>query len=736
MKPADTPNAAPTRLFQLSERFVDLAIWEKKWVRLLVLLVAGAMFLMVITVPLDFYQQLTFAILSMGLAIWLGKVRGRLAILMMILLSVAASSRYIYWRLTETLVFSSWVDLFFGCGLVLAELYAFIVLLLGYFQTAWPLRRKPEPLPVDSSTWPTVDVFIPTYNEPLNVVKQTVFAAMALDWPSDKLNIFVLDDGRREEFRQFCERVGVTHLTRSHNRHAKAGNINEALKVTHADYVAIFDCDHMPTRSFLQVGMGWFIKDPKLAMMQTPHYFFSPDPFEKNLNTFGVVPNEGELFYGLVQDGNDLWNATFFCGSCALIKRGPLMEVGGIAVETVTEDAHTALKLHRLGYNTAYLAIPQAAGLATESLSGHVGQRIRWARGMAQICRVDNPLLGPGLHIGQRLCYLNAMLHFFYGLPRLVFLTAPLAYLFFGAHVIQASALTIAMFALPHLVHANVTNSRMQGKHRHSFWNEVYETVLAWYIMRPVLVAFINPAAGKFNVTPKGGVIEESYFDWIIARPYIILLTLNLAGFLIGLGRLFYWNTHESTTVMLNLFWTTYNLLITSASIAVASESRQIRHSPRVAATYRASVRFANGKTLACSTIDFSDGGLGLAIPDGIQIPLGERVHVSIYRDDYEGVFPAQVVFSRGNRVGLQFDADLKVQQEIDLIQLTFARADAWAMSWGKSTRDTPLAAFREVLKIGLIGFARFFEHIYRMTKAPQQKSLAAAKPKLDTGNG
>ncbi|RML93631.1 Cellulose synthase, catalytic subunit, partial [Pseudomonas syringae pv. maculicola] len=131
----------------------------------------------------------------------------------------------------------------------------------------------------------------------------------------------------------------------------------------------------------------------------------------------------------------------------------------------------------------------QAAGLATESLSRHVAQRIRWARGMAQIFRTDNPLLGKGLSIGQRLCYANSMLHFFYGLPRLVFLTAPLAYLLFGAEVMHASALMITAYVLPHLAHASLTNSRIQGRFRHSFWNEVYEAVLAWYIMGPVLMA-------------------------------------------------------------------------------------------------------------------------------------------------------------------------------------------------------------------------------------------------------
>ena len=167
-----------------------------------------------------------------------------------------------------------------------------------------------------------------------------------------------------------------------------------------APFVAIFDCDHVPTRSFLQVTMGWFVRDQKLAMLQTPHHFYSPDPFERNLEQFRIIPNEGELFYGVVQDGNDFWNATFFCGSCAVLRRRALDEIGGIAVETVTEDAHTSLRMQMNGWNTAYINIPQAAGLATERLSGHVRQRIRWARGMIQILRTDNPLFARGTEAG------------------------------------------------------------------------------------------------------------------------------------------------------------------------------------------------------------------------------------------------------------------------------------------------------------------------------------------------
>lgn len=691
-------------------------IWQHPTARVVAVVFSALLMGLVISVPLDLQGQILFSLGSFGAALLLSKTPGRLSTLAMIVLSISASSRYIYWRFTDTMGFTHWMDAALGYGLVLAELYAFAVLLIGYFQTAWPLQRRPVPMPADMSTWPSVDIFIPSYNEPLEVVRQTVFSAMSLDWPADRLHVYVLDDGRRTEFREFCEELGVGYLIRDNNHHAKAGNINAALKVTHSEYIAIFDCDHIPTRSFLQVCMGWFFKDTNLVMLQTPHVFFSPDPFERNLDTFHRMPNEGELFYGIVQDGNDLWNASFFCGSCAIIRRKELLEVGGIAVETVTEDAHTALKLSRLGYNTAYLEVPQAAGLATESLSGHVGQRIRWARGMAQIARTDNPLFGKGLHFGQRLCYLNAMLHFFYGLPRLVFLTAPLAYLLFGAHVFQASALMITAYALPHLAHASVTNSRIQGRFRYSFWNEVYESVLAWYIMRPVLVAAINPKLGKFNVTAKGGVIEKAYFDWTIARPYVVLLVINLIGMAVGFWKLLSSDGDESTTLVINMVWTVYNIILLGASVAVASETRQVRGTPRVAASLPAVIRFDNGRTLVCKTEDFSQHGLGLAVPPDVDIPMGSSLSVSLFRSDEEGVFPAIVTFSGKGRLGVKFD-NLSLHQQAELASLTFARADAWIATWGTGQRDKPLRSLKSVIVIGLRGIGQLTATAFKSLK-------------------
>ena len=672
-------------------------------------LIAALFALGILTAPLDLYSQAAFAAACFIVSLIIRKQAGRLAILTLITLSLIASLRYMYWRLSDTLDFDRWQDAVFGYGLVLAELYALLVLVFGYVQTAWPLHRKPQILQQAPDQWPTVDIFIPTYNEALSIVKLVVLASQAIDWPEAKLRVHVLDDGRREEFRIFCEQIGVNYITRDNNQHAKAGNLNEALKVTDGEFIAVFDADHVPTRSFLQVTMGWFFKDPNLALLQTPHFFYSPDPFEKNLDTFRSVPNEGELFYGLVQDGNDLWNATFFCGSCAVMRRTHLLEVGGIATETVTEDAHTALKLNRRGFNTAYLAIPQAAGLATENLSRHIRQRVRWARGMAQIFRTDNPLLGKGLNLGQRICYLNAMMHFFYSLPRLVFLTAPLAYLIFDAQIFHASALMVMVYVLPHIFHSSLTNSSIQGRFRHSFWNEVYESVLAWYIMRPVLLALIKPSLGTFNVTDKGGTIKNDYFDWKLARPYIVLLTLNMLGLVIGSVKLIGSDSAEVATLLINLAWTLYNIIIVSTAVAVATESSQVRTEPRVPADLPVRAYRQDGTWFDCTTQNFSQNGVGLNLPGDIRLCPQETLQLSILRTPPSSLFPVTAIFSHGNVAGVQFDAmPLRLQSE--LVRLTFSRADTWASTWGNGRPDAPMSALRDVSRIGLRAILRLFK--------------------------
>ncbi len=684
-----------------------------RWLLPLIVGIGLALWLMIGSSPLTPGGQFAFFVVAWLAALVIRRLPGRVPVLVLAFFAVFAMSRYVWWRATETLQFSTTGEAFAGYALFGAEAYTWVILLLGFVQTAWPLDRKVTPLPADSRAWPSVDIYIPTYNEPLSVVKPTVFAAQGIDWPADRLRVWLLDDGKRAEFKAFAEATGIGYMTRDDNEHAKAGNINRALARTEGEYIAIFDCDHVPTRSFLQMTMGTFFADARCAMVQTPHHFFSPDPFERNLGTFRRVPNEGNLFYGLVQAGNDLWNATFFCGSCAVLKRAPLEEIGGIAVETVTEDAHTALKLHRRGYTTAYLPTVQAGGLATESLASHIRQRTRWARGMAQIFRIDNPFMGRGLSLFQRLCYGNAMLHFFYGIPRLIFLTMPMAYLFFQMYFINASATRIASFVLPYVVLANIANSRMQGRFRHSFWAEVYESVLAWYIALPTTVAFFSPKHGKFNVTDKGGQIEEGYFDWAVSKPYLVLLGLNVLALCAGGWRLAFHPDGEVPTILMNVFWTFYNLVMLGAALSVAREVKQVRVTHRITMTIPATLILADGSTVACTTSDYSTGGFGLDVEPGLGIALGDTLGVCISRGERQFHFPVRVTRYAQRHLGVQFDG-LTLAEERQLVQCTFGRADAW-LDWGGHTeQDAPLRGLKEVLLMGIEGYRRMLDGVRR----------------------
>lgn len=654
--------------------------------------------------PLDLQTQFLLAGGTLAAALLVARHKSRLATLALVVLSLAVTGRYFFWRITTTLSADWSADAVLGGVLLAAELYSGAMLLLAYWQSIAPLRRRPVPLPADVAAWPSVDVFIPTYNEPLDVVRATVLAAAGMDWPRDRLRVLLLDDGRRPEFRAFAEEAGVSYLVRPDNAHAKAGNLNHALQRTDGEYVAIFDCDHVPVRSFLQVAMGWMLRDRRLALVQTPHHFYSPDPFSRNLGTAARVPGESELFYGVIQPGLDTWNASFFCGSCAVLRRRALEEVGGIAVETVTEDAHTALKMHRRGWRTAYLDVPQAAGLSTETLAAHVGQRIRWARGMAQIFRLDNPLFGRGLKLSQRACYLGAMLHFFSGLPRLVFLIAPVAYLVFGRHVFNALPLAAVAYGLPHLIHSTACNVRIHGRFRHSFWSEVYETCLAVYIAIPTTVALFAPRAGTFNVTAKGGRVESPYFDARIAAPYLVLAAINLAAIAAGVVKLR--SGAELDSLAINVLWALHNLVILAGTIAAACERPQVRAAQRVQVRLPAMLRLADGRTLRCRTRDLGRDGASIRLVAPARFAQRERVQLSVFSFGEEEPLPAEVAGSDAGLLRLRF-APLSLSQERTLVQAIFSRADAWLGWTDGHGRDRPLRTLGSIAGLGLRGIGR-----------------------------
>lgn len=611
-----------------------------RWLLLLVLFLS----LPLVVTPLEIWQQGIVAFLLLLIGNFVVRAESRQAEsgvseqlhLLLICISAITTLRYLYYRASYTLNLDTWLDGFFSILLYAAELYAIATLLLSYFQTLKLKHRRPVDLAqIPLQQWFNVDVYIPTYNEDVEIVRKTVLGALALDYPSEKKQVYVLDDGRalqyrdrRVALRQMCQELGCTLLTRDNNDHAKAGNINTAFRRTGGDLVLILDCDHIPSRQFLKHTVGFFY-DPQVSLVQTPHWFYNPDPFERNLLTQGQIPVGNELFYKVLQKGNDFWNAAFFCGSAAVVRKAHILEIGGIATETVTEDCHTSLRLHALGYKSVYYDKIMVAGLAPETFSAYVGQQVRWARGMAQILRLENPLFHRRLDWAQRICYFSATSHFFFGFPRLMYAIAPTLFLLFGINPIRGLGVETLAYALPHILLAMQANHIPHKHVRFSFWNEIFEFAMSFQAGLVTLLALVNPKLGSFNVTDKGVSVTQRSFNWQTARP-LLIVTILVGLSLVAVPFWLILRPNDREAVLINGVWCLFNLILLIAALLVAFEQPQLRRSHRLQRQLAATL-YSHGNTWSGTTLDVSETGARIILDAWPNIP--EEVEVELMGD-------------------------------------------------------------------------------------------------------
>ena len=646
-----------------------------------------------IVVPLSAWEQAEVSLILLGLAM-LASSRRRFRPVI-VFLSCFASMRYFYWRIGSTFNAGGLADTTMSALLLGAEIYGLAILYLGYFQTIEIEARTPPPL----VNIPTVDIFIPTYNESVDIVRRTAIGALAIDYP--RKQVFVLDDGRRPEMERMARELGCFYLTRPDNSHAKAGNLNHALARSYGELIAFFDADHVPVRSFLRETVGFF-EDERLALVQTAQHFFNPDPYERNLKLTGRIAPEQAFFYHVVQAGNDFWNSAFFCGSCAVMRRSALQEIGGVQTVTVTEDAHTSLVLHARGWRSAYLATPLAAGLATETFAAHVMQRIRWARGMAQILRLDCPLFKRGLALPQRLNYFNAMAHFFFGIPRLVMILGPLSYLLFGIHPLRADVPAVLAYILPHIGLCTLANSMISERFRHSFWAGVYEVSIAPFTAGVTLLALFNPRLGKFNVTEKGTSSESARFDYKTSWGTLTLLGLSLLGLMVALPlRLILFDqtrtpATELHAILINGIWVLANLGTLIAAACVAYEQPQQRRAPRVARDFACGVE-AGAERHSARVVSISEGGVRLAFDRACHLPEEARLGITSELGSVSLAARRRWCEGEGTRMHAGFEfTGLAAAERRGLVELIFTGEQSWLTP--THARDDPFRSLGYLL--------------------------------------
>ncbi len=662
-----------------------------------------------IVTPLEIWQQGIVALFLMILA-WLitvleqkqpGQRNSEYLHFLLIWISTVTTLRYLYYRLSYTINLEGVFNAFFSLLLLAAELYAIMTLFLAYFQT---IKLK-ERTPIDISNIPEsdlfkVDVYIPTYNEDVDIVRKTALGALAIDYPALRKRVYVLDDGRkypkrREKLQQMCDELGCTLMTRDNNDHAKAGNINAAMRRTDGDLILILDCDHIPTHDILKNTVGFFL-NPNVSIVQTPHWFYNPDPFERNLLTEGQIPVGNELFYKVLQKGNDFWNASFFCGSAAVLRKDHVLSIGGIAVETVTEDCHTSFRLHSLGRETIYYDKIMVAGLAPETFSAYVGQQVRWARGMAQILRLENPLFNRqvNLTLPQRICYFSATSHFFFGFPRLVYAITPALFFIFGINSIRGLGLETLFYALPHILIASFANYIPYKNVRFSFWNELYEFAMSYHAGIVTTLALINPKLGSFNVTAKGVSLKNRLFDWQSSKILIILATLITISILVSPFWLIV-RPEDIQAILINLFWSLFNLILVVAAILVAFERPQKRRAHRLARELKAMI-YNGEESWEGVTKNISETGCQIILMNWQNIP--SLIELEIIGDSGKRVFlEAQIIqispLDRG-QISLAVDFINVSQSQFDnLCIVLYSDVNEW-YSQKRSQYDDPFKSF------------------------------------------
>jgi len=456
---------------------------------------------------------------------------------------VAVSIWYLLWRVGT---FNSQAPVL-SAVIYAAEVFGFATALLHIFM-CWRLTERRAPVPRPGAT---VDVFVPTYNESVELVRRTLLAARAMDYPH---RTWLLDDGRRPAMKALAKELGCDYLTRTDNAHAKAGNLNNALAHSSGELVVIFDADHAPRADFLVQTLGYF-QDEAVAFVQTPQDFYNLDSYQHRKRARNAaVWTEQSLFFRVIQRGKDTWNAAFFCGSCAVVRRSALEQIGGFATGTVTEDLHTSIRLHARGLRSVYHAEPLAFGLAPESIEPFIGQRLRWGQGAMHVWRTEGILTNRGLSWPQRINYLASVLTYFDGWQKGIFYFAPVVVLLSGHLPLRCSTAEFLIHFVPYYLLTFWTFEEVGRGYGRAFFIEQYNmarfAAFAW-----ATLALWLPKL-KFKVTPKGAAARRTLrfttAQWLV---------MGLNGLAIPAGIALYAHSHQLPMqgVIANIVWACTN---------------------------------------------------------------------------------------------------------------------------------------------------------------------------------
>jgi len=599
--------------------------------------------------------------------------------------------RYALWRSGETLpdathgIASVWSYVFYAF-----EMISIIYTLAAIAVMARRRDNRPQAdagearLRTAGSQVPAVDVFIATYNEDWQILEKTIVAAKAIDYPH--VHVWVLDDTRRDWLRDRCVTLGVNYTRRPDNTHAKAGNLNNGLRLsaqrTNAPFILVLDADFAPQKNILYRVLGLFA-ERKVALVQTPQFYYNADPIQHNLGATDSWVDEQRVFFDVFQPSRDAWDSAFCVGTSFVVSRKAITEAGGFPTDSVCEDIHTTYLLRRNGHITRWLNERLSVGLSAEGLVEYINQRGRWCLGTMQVALLkDGPLRGAGYSLMDRLHYIHGMMHWL-GKPfLLMMLVAPVLYWYFGIAAFYTTPEQFLFYGLPALIGFWFYGPWITERKTLPIFTEVTQLVAAYAVTMTIISACIRPFGRPFKVTAKGLDRSKVVVHWKLAGFFVALMLCLQAGAISTVM-----HADMSGGTIFNLGWTLIALVLNLAAILACVDLPRHRREERF--PFRLSTRWRVGHHEETSQfIDISLSGAALQ-PSPMMPAPGERLRVQI---PYVGWVPARVVRRTRKRLCLHFETDETLRHR--LIALIFSQAPH-----NIAVKARPLRAFLQLVR-------------------------------------
>ncbi|HEV7318242.1 MAG TPA: cellulose synthase catalytic subunit [Ensifer sp.] len=517
---------------------------------------------------------------------------------------------YTIWRWTDTLpeagtaVERLWPTVFFAC-----EFIAILYTLLSIMILLRRIDRSPEAdialeLRNSLNRWPAVDIFICTYNEPIEVLEKSILLALAIDYGPK--TVWVLDDTRRPWVEQLCAEVGARYLKRANNHGAKAGNLNNALRATsletNAPLILVLDADFAPQPNILTRMVGLF-HDPKAAVVQTPQFFYNADPIQHNLMVQRSWVDDQRIFFDVFQPAKDAWGCAFCVGTSFLVRRDRLELIGGFPDEAICEDLNLSYTLMRKGYRTHWLNERLSVGLSAEGLPEYISQRMRWCLGTIQVALLkDGPIFGAGYSFIQRLQFVHGLLNWFCKPFIVLMLIAPAIYWFAGLPAFEADYLTFLRYGLPALIALWAYNGWVSRARTLPIFMEVTHTITALAITVTLISAMIRPFGRPFKVTDKGGDRSLMVVRWKMAAVFGSMTLLSAISVVWA-----YISPYSSSEIspidFFNLLWAGFSMFMTFVAFLICFELPREEERFAIEA---GSFIWHDGRFSACTLVDLS----------------------------------------------------------------------------------------------------------------------------------